>query len=274
MPNRTTLKREARELNRTAKVNAYSFSLLFFVITLAIQALRDYINRDAVLQGLQERAAMLRQTLSSAELSLLMERIDGIVEQIPLVSSSPRLPAAVVTFVVVMAWLLNCLLSAGYTLYIMGIRQGKAMGYGTLFDGFAFAGKIILLDLWRSLVISLWSLLFVVPGIIASYRYSFALYNLLNDPEMGVTEAMALSKQQTQGHKWGLFVLNLSFLGWELLTPLTAGILSIYVRPYREQAWMGYYRAAAGTGGEIGGDIPPQEENYQYRCVDDENRDE
>ena len=68
-------------------------------------------------------------------------------------------------------------------------------------------------------------MLFVIPGIIAAYRYSFAMLNLCENPELGVMEALNLSKRQTNGYKWQLFVLQLSFIGWSLLV---LGIFLIY----------------------------------------------
>lgn len=269
MLNRKALKLEAKKLNQSAKVNAYNFSLLFFVISLAIRAVQSYVDRDTVLLDLKKFGTLLLDAVPSADLSGLVDRVSDVLGGISAAIPAPQMPSAAVTFVLVTAWLLSSLLNAGYLLYIMGIRQGKTMGYGTLFDGFAFAGKIILLDLWRTFVVTVWSFVFVIPGIIASYRYSFALYNLLNDPEMGVMEAMALSKKQTRGYKADLFVMDLSFIGWDILTSLTAGILLIYVKPFREQTWMGYYRAITGTGSAEGGDVP-QQEDYHYPCIDDD----
>ena len=60
-------------------------------------------------------------------------------------------------------------------------------------------------------------MLFVIPGIIAAYRYSFAMMNLCDDPGIGVMEALRRSKQQTDGNKGTLFLLTMSFLGWLLL---------------------------------------------------------
>ena len=71
----------------------------------------------------------------------------------------------------------------------------------TLFDGFSIAGKVILLEIVASIFIFLWSLLFIIPGIIAIYRYRFALYNLLENPDLGLLEAINLSKEQTYGYK-------------------------------------------------------------------------
>ena len=90
-----------------------------------------------------------------------------------------------------------------------------------------------------------------MPGIIAAYRYRFALYNLCENPEMGVMEALNMSKAQTLGFKGQLFVLDLSFIGWYLLSGLTAGILLIWLAPYRMQTEMGYFqqiKAAKGIG--------------------------
>ena len=102
----------------------------------------------------------------------------------------------------------------------MGIRRREIMGYGTLFDGLSFTAKIIALVFVMSFFIFLWSLLFVIPGFIAVYRYRFALYNLYDNPSLGILEALDLSKRQTLGWKLELFKLDLSYLGWNLLASL------------------------------------------------------
>ena len=91
--------------------------------------------------------------------------------------------------------------------------------------GFTFAGKVIALYIVEGFFVALWSMLFVIPGIIAAYRYSFAMLNLCENPELGVMEALNLSKQQTNGYKMQLFLLQLSFIGWSLLV---LGIFLIY----------------------------------------------
>ena len=131
------------------------------------------------------------------------------------------------------------------------------MPYSTLFDGFGFTGKIILLNLVTGLFVFLWSLLLVIPGIIAIYRYRFALYNLCENPELGVMDALRLSKQQTMGFKLDLFVLDVTFIGWGLLCGLTLGILSIWIQPYIQQTDLAYFdaiRAAKGMNGEAAED--------------------
>ena len=86
----------------------------------------------------------------------------------------------------------------------------------------------------KELFTFLWTLLFIIPGIIKAYQYRMIPYILAEHPEMPCSEVFEKSKQMMQGQKWNAFVLDLSFLGWEILSALTLGILGIfYVDPYR-----------------------------------------
>ena len=125
-------------------------------------------------------------------------------------------------FISILATLLSTVLSAGFVLYCMAIRRGERAEYLTLFDGFSFVGKLILLELITAFFIFLWSLLFVIPGVIAAYRYSFALFNLYENPGIGAMEALDMSKRQTLGYKSQLFMLDLSYFGWIFLTRFPA----------------------------------------------------
>lgn len=120
-------------------------------------------------------------------------------------------------FVSVMVTLVTVVLGAGYTMYAMAIVRGERAEYLSLFDGFSLAGKIILLYIVKTALVAMWSMLFMFPGIVASYRYRFAEMNLYENPDLGVFEAINLSKRQTMGYKKQLFLLDLSFLGWSAL---------------------------------------------------------
>lgn len=85
----------------------------------------------------------------------------------------------------------------------------------------------------RGLYITLWSLLLIIPGIIKTYEYRMIPYIMAEHPELDTKEAFAVSKEMMTGNKWDAFVLDLSFLGWGLLSLCTCGILSIFwVNPY------------------------------------------
>lgn len=85
-----------------------------------------------------------------------------------------------------------------------------------------------------TLFISLWFILFVIPGVIKSYEYRMIPYLLAENPQMSRKEAFAKSREMMKGQKWNAFVLDISFLGWEILSGCTCGILNVfYVGPYR-----------------------------------------
>ena len=88
----------------------------------------------------------------------------------------------------------------------------------------------------KSLFIGLWSLLFVIPGVIKAYEYRMVPYLLAEHPEMSSGEIFARSKEMMQGNKWDTFVLDISFVGWVLLSGITLGVLYIF--------WVGPYIAA------------------------------
>ena len=131
------------------------------------------------------------------------------------------------TFVSILVTLLAAVLEAGFVFYCMAARRSERSELLTLFDGFSFASKIIGLSLLRYLLVYLWSMLFVIPGVIAAYRYRFALYNLCEDPELGILDALSMSKRQTMGYKGQLLFLDLSYLGWTLLAGIPSIIYSI-----------------------------------------------
>ncbi len=123
-------------------------------------------------------------------------------------------------------YLLFPVLAAGFVMYCMRIYRRERVEYTDLFDGFTFVGKVLGLYFLMAIFIALWSMLFVIPGIIATYRYRFAVYNLYEDPSISPFEALRRSKRQTTGHKMNLFVLDLSFFGWLLLANLPTNLFS------------------------------------------------
>lgn len=96
---------------------------------------------------------------------------------------------------------------------------------------------------FRDLYITLWSFLFIIPGIYKKYQYYMVDYILAEYPDMPPKEVLECSKRMMDGHKWNTFVLNLSFILWHMLSVLTCGILEIfYVRPYLELTHAALYR--------------------------------
>ena len=132
-------------------------------------------------------------------------------------------------------------LNFSYVLMTMKMVRNEKLEVGDAFSGFNFFGKALWLTILISFFTYLWSLLFVVPGIIKSYAYSMAPYILAENPNMTAREALNESKRITDGYKGDLFVLQLSFLGWDLLAGLTMGLLYIWLAPYKNATQGNYY---------------------------------
>lgn len=88
----------------------------------------------------------------------------------------------------------------------------------------------------------LWTLLFIVPGIIKAFAYAMTPYILIDNPELGPNEARQRSIQMMRGHKWKLFGLELSFIGWFMLCLLSLGVGFIWLNPYYRMAHAAFYR--------------------------------
>ena len=133
----------------------------------------------------------------------------------------------------------------GLTRYFMKASRDKTPTIENLFDGFKdFAGNFSL-SFMSGLFLFLWSLLFIVPGIIKSYSYSMAFYIKHDHPEYGWKQCIDESRRMMDGHKADLFCLHLSFIGWALLCLLTAGIGFLWLAPYMEAATANFYDALA-----------------------------
>ena len=126
-------------------------------------------------------------------------------------------------------------LEAGCRNFLLRNATGESnlgdIGFGFTPDYWRNVKTLFLRDLFRFL----WGLLLIVPGIIKRYSYRMAPYILADRPELSGTEVLTLSRQMMDGHKWKTFVLDLSFLGWNILSALTFGLLGVfYVNPYRQ----------------------------------------
>ncbi len=108
------------------------------------------------------------------------------------------------------------------------------------YDDFWSAFKVTFLT---GLFTFLWSLLFIIPGIVKSYAYSMSLYVLAENKGKPALECINESKAMTDGHKMDLFVLGLSFIGWCLLGCITFGIAYIWVLPYMEATYINAYNS-------------------------------
>lgn len=236
MINRAEIKREAKSIMRGAKVSPVLMGALVLAISVILDRIISLVEYGTLFPDLRifEYISYLATADPMAMLNMTQEELMAMAG---LASSS----TAYSLFFSILVSLFMTILYGGFYLYCMGIRQGREMPVSTLMDGLSLAGKLIWCSILTWVKIFLWSLLFVFPGIIAAYRYRFATYNLLADSSLSVGEAIRLSCQQTRGMKFDLFVLDLSFIGWDILASFTMGLLNIWLMPYKTVADLAYF---------------------------------
>ena len=126
---------------------------------------------------------------------------------------------------------------------------------GTMFDAFRSGHyvNIVLTMFLRELFTSLWTLLLVIPGIVKHYEYLMIPYILAENPGMDRKEAFQISKRMMDGQKMETFILDLSFIGWNLLSTITLGIVGVlYVNPYVNTTWAEFYKVMRENALETG----------------------
>ena len=138
----------------------------------------------------------------------------------------------------------------GHNRFCLKLVDGEEARFEDLFSGFDIFGNAFVLNLLITLKVLAWSLLFVIPGIVAAYRYSMATYILAENPNMQATEAIERSKALMDGRKGALFCLDLSFIGWALLAVLTAGIGNLWLVPYMTVSRAAFYRSLPRSMGD------------------------
>ncbi|MDP4160470.1 MAG: DUF975 family protein [Bacillota bacterium] len=142
--------------------------------------------------------------------------------------------------------LLSFILMGPVTLGVSGfflkLIRNERPAIEDMFGGFKFFIQAFVLNFLITLFTILWSLLLIIPGIIAALRYSMSYYILKDNPNLTAFEALNQSKHLMVGFKFGLFRLYLSYIGWFLLGVITLGIAFIWVTPYFKTAKANFYQ--------------------------------
>lgn len=141
----------------------------------------------------------------------------------------------------------NGLLSVGFAAFFLDALRSEKASFDSFFKGFTeYLGTKLVSMLLVGIYTFFWTILFYIPGIVKTYSYAMTPYILLDKPELSANEAITDSRMMMRGHKMELFLLDLSFIGWILLSILTCGILFIYVVPYMQAARAEFYRTLKG----------------------------
>lgn len=159
----------------------------------------------------------------------------------------------VLGYIPIVGWIASIILCGAfsYGLYAFFLQQarGQQPELGVMFSGFQRFGATIVLYLLTAIFIFLWSLLLIIPGIIAALRYSMAFFILHDNPGMSGMEAIRQSSQLMKGYKGKLFMLYLSFIGWAILSVITFGIGFLWLAPYIQATLAAFYEQLRASSG-------------------------
>lgn len=148
-------------------------------------------------------------------------------------------------FVPVVGWFATIIIMPAFNISLcmifLGLTKNEDISVGDAFKGFNITGKAVWLNIITNFFVFLWSLLLVIPGIIKVFSYAAAPFILADNPELTAREALSESKRIMDGHKFDLFVLQLSFFWWYILSAITFGIAYIYVVPYFQTTMANFY---------------------------------
>ena len=140
---------------------------------------------------------------------------------------------AVILLIVILRIFIGYILEVGGRKYFIKLAEGESkISYLSYVFRKNNYFNVFLTMLVRSIYLILWTLLFIIPGIIKYYAYRMVSYILADNPEIGHKRAIKLSNKMTKGEKWNIFVLDLSFLGWFILGSLALGVGILFVQPY------------------------------------------
>ncbi|MFL0269440.1 DUF975 family protein [Candidatus Clostridium radicumherbarum] len=145
------------------------------------------------------------------------------------------------SFASLVSLILSGPIAYGVATYFMKVARNGEPLLEDMFGGFKYFINTFLVNLVTGILTILWTLLFIIPGIVAALRYSMAYYIMNDNPGITCMEAINQSKEMMRGHKGKLFLLTLSFIGWALLSILTLGIGLLWVGAYYNTAKINFY---------------------------------
>ena len=188
--------------------------------------------------------ALLLSSNSSVNINFeveMLEKLPKVVQAYLAIAASIGGTLGMIQFV------LGGVVQLGYCKYLLKLHDGEQADVKDLFSEFNRFADGFILSLLQGIYIFLWSLLFVIPGIVATYKYAMSSFILLENPGMKPNDAITASKEMMNGHKGELFWLGLTFIGWSFLSALTLGIGNLWLNPYMNASYAAFYREISYT---------------------------
>ena len=256
---RVLLKLDARERMRRYQPNPVVIGLIVFLVAYVL----EYLMLSVL--GLNFKIQITNQNIQTAE--ELVELLQRLQRQF----LAHFHPSAFAVILACALLLMELMINTGHTIYALHVSREEKADYGNLLDGFALFLKIVVLSILEGAIVYVMTLLLVIPGLIMAYRYRQAIYLLLDHPDRSPIDCLRGSGALMQGRKWELFVLDLSFLGWNILRSLVP-IIAILLAPYQQLTYANYYRTLIGE--PVPANSGPQVFEGQFREIPNEDDDQ
>ncbi len=225
------------------KANYWVSVLVGFILTLLISG--------GTVAGRNSMSDTTEQVPSEVQSSLneLGEAVDALPEDTKAAIALALLGGFIVILVIgivlkIFVW--NPIEVGCYRFFAKNVEHAPAP-FGCVGEGFGNYGHVLVTLLVRDLLIILWTLLLIVPGIMKAYSYQLVPYIIKDEPKLSAKEVLARSSQLMYGNRWRAFLMDLSFIGWGLLGLLTFGIVNIFwTTPYFQSAQAALYLELTG----------------------------
>ena len=204
-------------------------------------------------------AAILGGSMAGAGSNVNFNFNEDTVRNLPPIFWTVLLPlVSLAGLLGIVSFILGGTVELGYAKFLLKQYDRKQLQFSDLFSQFERFGTGFAQQFLRTLFTVLWSLLFIIPGIVKGLSYAMTPFILEEHPEMTASQAIKASMQLMDGHKMDLFILGLSFIGWSLLACLTMGIGFLFLNPYMNAAYAAFYRDISRKQ-EAGSYVPPVE---------------
>lgn len=190
-------------------------------------------------------AALLCGAAATFGVNLIWNLDDGLIQIIQIFPSHRFIYLVLTTYLSIFSpvtFIIGGTIQLGHCKFLLNQYDFKRAYVSDLFSQFNQFGNGFCLQLLTGLFKALWGLLFIIPGIIAGYRYAMAPFIQAEHPEYTASESINASKELMYGHKFELFCLDLSFIGWSILCIFTLGIGGLFLAPYVAASRAAFYR--------------------------------
>ena len=223
---------ELKEKGKFAlKANYWKSVLCAFIISLLTQGTVTYSRLNSTSENTQQKINEITQSVNNLSQS---ER--AMAAALVFLTVAGVSTILICVTLIIKIFLLNPIQVGCYGFFNDNVKNGDA-SLDSLKTGFTnYVHNFVSLFL-RDLFLLLWTLLFIIPGIVKAYSYRMVPFIVRDDPDLSPTEVITLSRQMMDGNKWRAFLFDLSFIGWAILGVLTFNLVNIFwTNPYKQNA--------------------------------------